>query len=220
MEKSIYNLIILDESGSMSVIQRSAVNGVQRTISSIRDFKNDGTELNQYLTLVSFNGSGKKVIYDAEPIKNVRNYRYEDFNPDDNTPLYDAIGYSLKNLENQIRKDDVVYVTIITDGEENSSRKYDAHDICTLIGQLKEHNWIFTYIGANQDSVMEARRMNIGNAMNFVEDEEGTEKMFLKENKIRNVAYNFITDANFSPECAKKLNEDLFKEDDSNEENK
>ena len=44
---------------------------------------------------------------------------------------------------------------------------------------------MFTYIGANQDAVSVAMTINITNAMNFVQDDEGTKEMFEKERRSR-----------------------------------
>ena len=44
---------------------------------------------------------------------------------------------------------------------------------------------MFTYIGANQDAVSVAMTINITNAMNFVQDDEGTKAMFEKERRSR-----------------------------------
>jgi len=48
------------------------------------------------------------------------------FQPDASTPLYDAIGFSVNKLKRKIEDetDYQVLVTIITDGEENSSTEY------------------------------------------------------------------------------------------------
>ena len=40
---------------------------------------------------------------------------------------------------------------------------------------------MFTYIGANQDAILEARKIGINNAMNYDADEDGTREMWEKE---------------------------------------
>ena len=57
--------------------------------------------------------------------------------------------------------------------------------IATIIDELKKKGWMFTYIGANQDAVSVAMTINITNAMNFVQDDEGTKAMFEKERRSR-----------------------------------
>ena len=50
---------------------------------------------------------------------------------------------------------------------------------------MKSKGWLFTYIGANQDAIEVAKTMNIKNALNFVQDEAGTRRMFAKERRSR-----------------------------------
>ena len=76
-------------------------------------------------------------------------------------------------------------VTVITDGYENSSREYDAEKIRALVKRLDEKDWVFTYIGANQDAILEARKIGINNAMNYDADEDGTREMWEKEKVYR-----------------------------------
>ncbi len=64
--------------------------------------------------------------------------------------------------------DDSVLVTIITDGEENSSEEYTGRAIATIIDELKKKGWMFTYIGANQDVVSVAMTININVTFPFI----------------------------------------------------
>ena len=55
---------------------------------------------------------------------------------------------------------------------------------------LKKRNWLFTYIGANQDALAVAKGMGIDNSMNFCSDMEGTKNMFTKERRSRKAFYD------------------------------
>ena len=56
-----------------------------------------------------------------------------------------------------------VLFVIITDGEENSSRKYSTAQIKERIEHQKEkYGWEFVFFGANMDAVMEASKLGIG----------------------------------------------------------
>lgn len=74
--------------------------------------------------------------------------------------------------------DDQVIVTIITDGEENSSCEYTGASVCEIVKRLRAKGWTFVYIGANQDAVEVAKRMHIDNAMNFQATHEATRRMW------------------------------------------
>ena len=55
---------------------------------------------------------------------------------------------------------------------------------------LKKKNWLFTYIGANQDALAVAKGMGIDQSMNFCSDMEGTKKMFMKDKCSRKAFYD------------------------------
>lgn len=186
--KRVFNLIILDESGSMTGLEKTSVTGVNETIQTIRSSYDQKPEQEQLLTLVTFSTRGDsffRVKFDKEPIANVKELNIADYTPGGVTPLYDTMGKALTELERTVTDTDIVLVTIITDGYENASREYDVKAIKRLIGRLSEKNWVFTYIGANQDAVLEAGQMGIRNAMNYVSDEPGTGAMWEKERAYR-----------------------------------
>ena len=55
---------------------------------------------------------------------------------------------------------------------------------------LKKKNWLFTYIGANQDVLAVARDMGIDHSLNFMSSGEGTRAMFVKEKHSRKAFYD------------------------------
>ena len=185
MKQRIYNLIVLDASGSMYSIRNEAVAGVVETVQTIRTAQEEHADQEQLLSLVVFNGSRIATVYDRMPITKVPDLSEKDYRPTDNTPLYDAMGNSITHLHQCINEEDNVLVTIITDGYENSSVEWNHQRIIRLVEDLKKKNWLFTYIGANQDAIEVAKTMNIKNAMNFVQDEAGTREMFAKERRSR-----------------------------------
>ena len=52
--QKIYNLVILDASGSMETIYTQALSGVNETLATIRMAQEEHPELQQYVTLASF----------------------------------------------------------------------------------------------------------------------------------------------------------------------
>lgn len=191
MKTRVFNLIILDESGSMDCIKRQALSGVNETLQTIRSAQEKYPEQEQLVTFVPFQTGSIKFVRDCANINDVQDLRPEEYNPGSCTPLYDAIGIAVRHLEGQVAPVDSVLVTIITDGYENSSTEYNAKDISRITEELKGKGWLFTYIGANQDAIEVARTLNIHNAMNFVQDESGTREMFAKERKARET-YNAV----------------------------
>ena len=185
MKTKVFNLIILDESGSMSCIERQALNGLNETLQTIRRAQDKFPKQEQLVSIVPFESGNIRLLRDKVSIKEVNDLRPDEYNPGACTPLYDAIGFGINSIRKVVTDDDSVLVTIITDGEENSSEEYSGKAIATIIDELKKKGWMFTYIGANQDAVSVAMTINITNAMNFVQDDEGTKAMFEKERRSR-----------------------------------
>ena len=59
-----------------------------------------------------------------------------------------------------------------------------------MVKRLDEKGWVFTYIGAIQDAMMEAGKLGIRNSLNFDADEEGTKRMWMKEKESRQIFYS------------------------------
>lgn len=177
---NIYNLIIVDQSGSMYSIYNKALSSLNETIQTIRGIKKENPEINQFLSIAVFSGEGTqgvKIVRDRVPVETVEDITKKDYRPDGCTPLYDAIGTTVSSLRKNITKEDKVMVTIITDGEENSSMEYNQAGIRSIIEILRSEGWTFAFIGANQDSVLTARELSINNALDFECSDSGMEEM-------------------------------------------
>lgn len=186
MEKKVFNLMIVDESGSMSIIRKQAFNGLNETIKTVEEMQKKFPEMEQRITLMTFDSGHKKFIYDDVSAQDTHELAWSDYRPGGATPLYDAIGMSVAKLNAVVGKDDNVLVTIITDGEENCSEEYNLKMIKNLIEKLKEQNWTFTLIGADSLDVEGlAHSMAIEEHMSWTEDEKGTEAMFERERNAR-----------------------------------
>ncbi|MDY5656618.1 MAG: vWA domain-containing protein [Prevotella sp.] len=184
--KRVFNMIIVDESGSMCVIERQALAGINETIETVKKMQQLHPDMEQRISLLTFDSGHKTFKYDNVKADNVNTLSARDYNPRGGTPLYDAIGISIAKLNAQTSEKDNVLVTIITDGEENSSEEYNLHMVKTLISKMKKQGWTFTLIGTdNLDVEGMAGSMNIDNHLAFTQDEQGTQMMFARENRAR-----------------------------------
>ena len=184
--KRVFNMIIVDESGSMCVIERQALAGINETIETVKKMQQLHPDMEQHISLLTFDSGHKTFKYDNVKADNVNTLSARDYNPGGGTPLYDAIGISIAKLNAQTSEKDNVLVTIITDGEENCSEEYNLHMVKTLISKMKKQGWTFTLIGTdNLDVEGMAGSMNIDNHLAFTQDEEGTRMMFARENRAR-----------------------------------
>ena len=69
-ETKIYNLIIIDESGSMSCIRQQAMDSVNETIQTIRAAQERNENQEHFVTLVTFNDTAT-IVNDCAPINEI-----------------------------------------------------------------------------------------------------------------------------------------------------
>ncbi|MBN2695534.1 VWA domain-containing protein [bacterium] len=185
----IYNLIILDESGSMESIKKPTISGFNELVQTIKGLQKEHKEQSHYVSFVTFNGLGIKTKLFNQPVEELSKITEKLYNPDATTPLYDAIGDSVLKLKHEVYggEDYKVLVTILTDGEENASQNFTGKEIKLMIENLQQNGWTFTYIGANQDVVKVATELAIpvSNTLSFSADDEGVSKAFAKDRKAR-----------------------------------
>ena len=192
METKIFNLIILDESGSMQRIKREAIDGVNETVQTICAAQKKYEDQVHFVSLVTFNSQAVKTIYECIPVADVQELTGEQYLPDCSTPLYDAMGRSLQALRPKVTADDRVLVTIVTDGAENASVEYDKRAIKDLVDELKTKGWVFTYIGANQDVAKVSADISITNVMSFQATPDGTCEMMSRLNAKKSLFFDRI----------------------------
>lgn len=192
-KRRVHNLLILDESGSMSSIYQPALTGVNETLQTIRKAQKEHLYQEHFVTLVAFDSSHYNQIYKNTPAENAKDITKEQYCPGGCTPLFDAMGRSITELRDYADANDVVLVTIITDGYENASHEYDGRAIKALVEAMKLQGWVFTYIGANQDVEAVANSMSIDNHLSFEASETGTSDMFAKEMRCRKLFFDKIT---------------------------
>lgn len=186
-KEKVFNLIILDESGSMSDIENATISGFNEVVQTVKGVAKQFPEQEHYISLVSFNSLGIKTIHDCEPVEKLNEINSSLYNPNAGTPLYDAMGQAINDLRRvtTTHPDCNVLVTILTDGEENSSKEFSGQKIKQLVDELKLNKWTFTYIGANHDVEEFALSISITNTMSFLANEEDMKRVFEKENKAR-----------------------------------
>lgn len=222
----VYNLIVLDKSGSMSVVRKEAINGCNETIGSIRAAQQKHKDTQEhFISLATFCGCGIDMKYDKMPIEKAKMLEWNDYNPCCMTPLFDAIGTSVKRLKEYVKvvsdiADTAVLVTIITDGEENASREWTGTAIKKLIDECKEEGWMFSFIGAGEEIVKIATTISITNTVLWEQTSEGTAEIFDKENQARDRFYDKMampccSDASIAErkQMRKRFSEDYYKKD-------
>ena len=191
----IYNLIILDKSGSMASIRRAAIDGVNETINGIRQAQKKYADTQEhFLTLRVFCDCEQRDVYDCVPITDVKNLTEGDYQPCCCTPLYDAMGFSLTKLKGILGSgsNSTAVVTVVTDGLENSSKEFNGPQVAQLVKELREQGWVFAYMGSDHDVEAVASQMNIQNVQRFEHTDEGTGASFERESNSRTRLFDRI----------------------------
>ena len=188
----VYNVIIMDRSGSMWEIKKPAIMGFNEVLGGVKAAKEKYSETQeQFITLVLFDSTAiNRVYWNADPSM-AEHLTEKTYVPGAATPLYDAMGRTLTKLEKELKNDKnhSVVVTVITDGYENDSREYSLSAIKALVEHLKEEGWSFAYMGTDHDVHGVAVNLSITNIVQFEKTEEATMKTFQKERQARDRWY-------------------------------
>lgn len=188
MKKKVHNLLIIDESGSMNVVRDATISGINQLIEQIKKSQGEYLDQEHFVSLVTFNEFGVKYRFFNQPVQELILMNQELFQPNGLTPLYDAVCKSVLKLKHDLyyAENYSTLVTIITDGQENSSSEFSYKETKLIINELsKNPNWIFGLIGANIDVEMTAELLGIPikRTISFQADNEGVNQMFSRYNK-------------------------------------
>lgn len=142
--------LLLDQSGSMQSVKDDTIGAYNAYLESQRESTAD--EALWSLTL--FEGNNIEQRHTAVPLADVPEMTYKTFVPMGGTPLYDAIGKTVKALEPSVGPDDRVLFVVLTDGEENASQEYTHEAVKALIAEVEGRgNWNVIYLGATPNAV-------------------------------------------------------------------
>lgn len=179
-------VFILDRSGSMSELEKDTIGGFNSLIQKQRKEKGKC-----YVSCVLFDDV-QEVIYDRVPVNEVKKMTQKQYYARGCTALLDAMGGAIHHIGNvhKYSKEEIgkTLFIIITDGLENSSKRYTYVTIKQMVERQKEkYGWEFIFIGANMDVIQEANKFGIDQAVRYACDEEGTALNYsvLSENIIK-----------------------------------
>lgn len=195
MKKTIHSLLIIDKSSSMSPYTSRTIEGINSNIDTLR--KEAGPDLDILNTQLQFSSTNswnpvmeRDFVFTnvGTPIAEVKPISKETYAPTGGTPLLDAIGYGIERIK-QFHGDNLgddnlkVIVTIFTDGEENSSVKWNNSDIKKMIEHFQsDGKWTFTFVGCGSFENVSTTSGNLGIAkdmtMAYQDSGEGRTQAF------------------------------------------
>ena len=175
-------ICVIDRSGSMENIRADAIGGFNTFLEEQQKDKSDRC----LLTYTQFD-TEYDVIHESKPIEDVPPLDQSTYQPRGGTALLDAIGKTINDagrrfeaVPEENRPGAVVFV-ILTDGEENSSKKYTREQVFDMIAKQRDQfNWQFLFLAANQDAIQSAAQFGIGaqNAATFSANAGGVQGVY------------------------------------------
>jgi len=183
-EPIVCNLIIVDASGSMKDKKSDVIGGLKELLDLIKT----KSDILQKTIIVQFSDTLKVLVNSNQA--NIETDIIDAYSPKGGTALLDAIGESFKLVPDYAT---AVYVSIITDGEENQSRKYSSLHVKDLITEKSKNNWLITFMGTTEEAVLSARNLGVNsiNTMSFSDTSKGIKLSSSVRNKSMS---NFYSD--------------------------
>lgn len=170
--------LILDRSGSMAGKEADVIGGVNTFLDEQKKLPDPAS-----LAMVRFDSAAVERFRPMQALAEVKPLTAEDYQPRGGTPLLDAIGKTLAELDNDWKAEqpERAILVIVTDGQENESREYTKAKIKEMIeSRQASGKWAIVYLGANVDAFAEAGSMgiNLSNSAGYMNTARGTKAMY------------------------------------------
>lgn len=175
----VHLTVILDRTGSMEPIRNDIIGGFNAFLKKQQAEPGKAT-----LTLVQFDSKDPyEVICHFKPLAEVPELTRETYVPRANTPLLDAMGRGINDLDATLAKmqegkrPDRIVMVIITDGQENASREFTKGQVEKMIKDKQEKSgWQFVFLSADLAAIGDAVKSGVRycSSMAFDKDAHGT----------------------------------------------
>lgn len=172
MKKGLTEYVfVLDCSQSISAYKTKTIETFNHMLEEYKSREGEGV-----ITTIMFN-ERSKIHHDRINIQDAKPIFEENCIPSGKTALLDALGLTMKHIstiQKYAREEDkpehTVFV-VISNGEENASKRYTADEIEKAVLRRKERNkWEFVFTDASFDTIITACK--VGKASNVSVDAE------------------------------------------------
>ena len=160
MNKSpLFAHILLDRSGSMESCRDTAIDAFNEYVMGLR--RSDTVDARLSLTI--FDSDSIDTLAHAEPAKSFLELSRQNFIPRASTPLLDAIGKVVADIDKvELRDGEKIALVILTDGHENASKEHTKESIKKLLEDRQDNKgWLVLFLGADVDAFDEAGAIGI-----------------------------------------------------------
>lgn len=167
-------VFVIDESGSMGSLQSDVIGGFNRLID-----EQASVEGAAEVTLITF-ANTVKVVLDNVDIEDVEHLTNQSYSPSGGTAMNDAIGTALTKVLREAPEKAII--NIFTDGYENVSREFQAHQVKELVKQAEAKGYQVVFLAANIDEVSVGQTFGLaaGATRAFVANAAGMESAYLQ----------------------------------------
>lgn len=145
--------VLIDESGSMQPRVAGVIEGYNEFMDSMRAEEGD-----LLVSLTMFDSRAGKWVrrkFEDVPVEDVQALTHATYQPYGGTPLHDALFETLESLGTRLEDDEQAIVLVMTDGDENQSRKHRGEEgaaaVKAVINARENDGWVFIYLGASHD---------------------------------------------------------------------
>jgi hypothetical protein len=168
--------VILDRTGSMESIRDDTIGGFNAFLNAQKADPGLAS-----LTLVQFDSQDPyEIVHQFKPLAEVPELTHETFVPRASTPLLDAIGRGINDLEKSLaditenERPSRIVMVIITDGQENASREFRKDQIEKMIKEKQEKAaWQFVFLSADLAAIGDALATGMRPAAVMAHDKNG-----------------------------------------------
>lgn len=204
--------VVLDRTGSMESIRDDTIGGFNSFLAAQQADANPTT-----LSLVQFDSQAPfEVLQAFAPVASVPPLTRESYVPRGGTPLFDAIGRGIIDLDARLtampaaeRPSRIVFV-IVTDGQENASREFTGDQVRGMIASHRQAGWQFVFLSADEGAIRNGRSVNVDEHYSYAvaKTARGSRDLWRSASN-RAVAYcrSEVRDMDLSQEKAARLRE-------------
>lgn len=155
-------VVVIDRSGSMEPVANDAIGGFNTFLKTQKEAPGEAK-----ITVVQFNTQLEFYAANVD-VKSVNPLDTTTYVPEGGTALYDAVGLAIDEtgkrlaaMKEEDRPSKVIFA-ILTDGEENSSRKYAGGEIKKMIERQRDvYKWDFVFLAAGEGAFKEAEHIGM-----------------------------------------------------------
>jgi uncharacterized protein YegL len=173
--------VIIDASGSMAGLSHDTIGNFNAFLKEQQEQPGEAV-----FTLCTFN-TDYRLPHDFVKLASVPNLDTKTYIPQGGTALLDAMGTTIDSVGRKLaalpeeeRPSKVIFL-IITDGHENSSHRFSAEQVKSMVEHQKDvYSWEFVFMGANIDAIAAGTNLGISahNTLNYSATSVGTADLY------------------------------------------